>query len=376
MMATTRTLRAQRGTSLVEAVVALAVMAFGMLAVVSVQSMLRLNADVAKQRSEAVRIAQDAMEDARAFAAIEAPLGGQSAFADIASAAGVAVAGLATNTTYTLTRTVVARPNPLDPNLPERAEPRRMQISIRVAWTDRNDQPQAVELNSIIAAIDPRVALLLVARPNGIPPRLPGGRNPAVPPSAVGLPGTGKSAFMPPAQSGGVVWLLDDTTGVITSVCTFPGTDLTQLVVSTQCASTPSYLISGFVRFAPGPSPDATAPAGTQIPLGMLALAVGAAFADGECFAEPVADPPLGYTAYYCRVPQSADTTWTGSTLLGPPLDLGQHDTCRYVSNVAGNAGHPLVYVHLDRSLANQNFLVVDQGVACPAGTQPHQPPP
>jgi Tfp pilus assembly protein PilV len=355
--------RTSLGTTLVEAVVALAVMAFGMLAVVSVQSMLRLNADVAKQRSEAVRIAQDAMEDARAFATIEAPLGGQSAFADIASAAGVAVAGLATNTSYTLTRTVV-----------ERNDPRRKEISIRVAWTDRSDQAQAVELNSIIAAIDPRVALLLVARPNGIPPRLPTGRNPAVPPSAVSLPGTGKSAFLPPAQSGGLVWLLDDTTGVITSVCSFPGTDLSQLVPATQCASAPSYLISGFVRFAPGLSPDAAAPAGTQIPLGMFAIALGAAFADGECFAEPVADPPLGYTAYYCRVPQSADATWTGSTRLSPPLDLEQHDTCRYVNDAVGNAGHPLVYVHLDRSLANQNFLVVDQGVACPNGTQPHQP--
>jgi hypothetical protein len=286
------------------------------------------------------------------------------------------VAGLATNTTYTLTRTVGERPDPLDPDLPERAEPRRKQISVRVTWTDRNDQPQAVELNSIVAAIDPRVALLLVARPNGIPPRLPNGRNPAVPPSAVGLPGTGKSAFMPPAQSGGVVWLLDDTTGVITSVCTFPGTDLTQLVPETQCVSAPSYLISGFVRFAPGPTPDAAAPAGTQIPLGMLALAAGVAFANGECFAEPVADPPRDYSAYYCRVPQSADATWSGSTRLGLPLDLDLHDTCRYVTDAAGNAGHPLVYVQLNRSLANQNFLVVDQGVACPAGTQPHQPPP
>jgi Tfp pilus assembly protein PilV len=366
MTLTFRPLRAQRGTSLVEAVVALAVMAFGMLAVVGVQSMLRLNADVAKQRSEAVRIAQDAMEDARAFAAIEAPLGGQSAFADIASAAGVVVDDRpGTNTSYTLTRTVV-----------ERNDPRRKEISIRVAWTDRSDQAQAVELNSIIAAIDPRVALLLVARPNGIPPRLPNGRSPAVPPAAVSLPGTGKSAFLPPAQSRGLVWLLDDTTGVITSVCSFPGTDLSQLVPATQCASAPSYLISGFVRFAPVLSPDAAAPAGTQIPWGMFAIALGDAFADGECFAEPVADQPRGYTAYYCRVPQSADTTWSGSTLLGPPLDLGLHDTCRYVNDAAGNAGHPLVYVRLDHSLANQNFLVVDQGVACPAGTQPHQPPP
>ena len=361
-----RSQRTQRGTSLVEAVVALAVMAFGMLAVVGVQSMLRLNADVAKQRSEAVRIAQDALENARAFAAIEAPLGVQSAFADIASAAGVAVAGLATNTTYTLTRTVV-----------ERNDPRRKEIAIRVAWTDRNDQAQAVELNSIIAAIDPRLALLLVARPNGIPPRLPNGRNSAVPPSAVSLPGTGKSAFLPPGSTSGYVWVFDDLSGVITNICNpASGVDLALLVPATDCFEQPSYLISGFVRFAPGASPDATSPAGTQIPVGVRAHAVGVEFANGFCYADPVQDPPLTHTAYYCRVRQSADTTWTGRTLLSTPLDLDLHDTCRYVTTASGNAGHPQVYVHLDRSLANQNFLVVDEGVICPTGTQPHQPPP
>jgi Tfp pilus assembly protein PilV len=365
MKTAVRPLRSARGTSLVEAVVALAVMAFGMLAVVGIQSTLRLNADVAKQRSEAVRIAQDAMEDARAFAAVEAPLVGQGAYADIASAAGVAVVGLTSNTSYALTRTVV-----------ERSDPQRKEISIRVGWTDRNDQPQVVELNSIVAAVDPRVALLLVARPNGIPPRRPNGRHPAVPPGAVSLQGTGKSAFVPPAQGTGLVWLLDDLSGVITSVCSFPGSDVSQLVPATQCISAPSYLIRGFIRFAPGLAPDAAAPGGTQIPVGMYAIGIGAAFGDGECFVDPVADPPLGYTGYYCRVPQSADATWTGTTRLGPPLDLDLHDTCRYITPAVGNAGHPLVYVHLDRSLANQNFLVVDEGVACPTGTQPHQPAP
>ncbi len=56
----------QRGISLIEAVVALAVMAFGMLAFVGLQSSLRFNGDVAKQRAEAVRIAQEAIEQWRA----------------------------------------------------------------------------------------------------------------------------------------------------------------------------------------------------------------------------------------------------------------------------------------------------------------------
>ena len=48
----------QRGVSLVEAIVAMAVMAFGMMAIVGLQTTLRQNSDIAKQRSEAVRIAR------------------------------------------------------------------------------------------------------------------------------------------------------------------------------------------------------------------------------------------------------------------------------------------------------------------------------
>ncbi|MDP1533833.1 MAG: prepilin-type N-terminal cleavage/methylation domain-containing protein, partial [Rubrivivax sp.] len=44
----------QQGVSLIEAVVALAVLAFGMLGLVGVQATLRGNADIAKQRAEAV----------------------------------------------------------------------------------------------------------------------------------------------------------------------------------------------------------------------------------------------------------------------------------------------------------------------------------
>ena len=45
----------------------MAVMAFGMMAIVGLQTTLRLNSDIAKQRSEAVRIAEEAIEEWRAF---------------------------------------------------------------------------------------------------------------------------------------------------------------------------------------------------------------------------------------------------------------------------------------------------------------------
>ena len=55
---TPRTRHSQRGTTLLEGLVAFLVLSLGMLSVVRVQSQMRLNTDVARQRSEAVRIAR------------------------------------------------------------------------------------------------------------------------------------------------------------------------------------------------------------------------------------------------------------------------------------------------------------------------------
>ena len=99
--------RTAAGVSLVEALVALAVLGFGMLAVVGAQGSLRLNSDVAKQRAEAVRIGQEALEDWRAFGQLPVdPDGVLRAFDDIQPRASAAVAGYTTNTAYTLVRQV------------------------------------------------------------------------------------------------------------------------------------------------------------------------------------------------------------------------------------------------------------------------------
>jgi Tfp pilus assembly protein PilV len=355
-----------RGTSLVEALVALAVMAFGMLAVVGIQATLRGNADVAKQRSEAVRIAQEAMESARGFSAIDITAG-QTAYASIVGVVDQAVASDTANTSFMLTRTVATR-----------TAPDRKELKVRVEWTDRSGLDQHVELNSIIGANDPRVSLALGAQPTGIPLRQPRGRHPAIPPQAVTVGES--SAFRPAPDDAGhdtVVWLFDNLSGVITSVCDFPaGADMSALVPANDCVEKSSYLVSGYVRFSFGNAPDASAPIDLQISFGMSANAVGI-YADGVCFVEPVReDAPLTFTRYYCRVPASADGKWSGTTLLVIPHDPNiAYDVCRYSNGAAGNTNHPQVYTLLDRSLANQNFLVIKQGVACPAGTAAHQPP-
>ena len=95
----------QRGVSMVEAIVAMAVMAFGMMAIVGLQSTLRLNSDVAKQRSEAVRIAEEAIEDWRAFSAMPTTAG-LKAYDDITVGALDDIAVVRANATYTLKQTV------------------------------------------------------------------------------------------------------------------------------------------------------------------------------------------------------------------------------------------------------------------------------
>ena len=75
----------QRGVTLLEALIAFLVLALGILTIGRVQTHLRLGSDIARQRSEAVRLGQEDLEAMRAFAVIAASAEARS-YADIASA--------------------------------------------------------------------------------------------------------------------------------------------------------------------------------------------------------------------------------------------------------------------------------------------------
>ena len=380
-----------RGTSLVEAIVAMAVMAFGMLAVVGIQSTLRLNADVAKQRSEAVRIAQDAMETARGFSVINAPGADQTAYADIASSAATDVAGLTTNTTYRLTRTVV-----------QHDFPPRKDVRIRVSWTDRNGDEQSIELNSIVGANDPLVALLLGARPNGIPLRQPLGRHEGIPSAAKSI-GGGLSAFKPPSPDGGVVWIFNELTGVIVGVCNTVVTgqaEITNADVSSCIDNASGQLLSGFVRFSTGDlqptAANAENPASTALNLSIaLALtSTGHPTPSHACYAAAPTSQTLAALSlqvpYYCVVFSNSNGVWSGRSSIVPQAfsdapespwliaddaadaRLDRYRVCRYTpatsdAEAVPNRDHPRTYVDVRTPLLNQNFLVIGAG----NGTQP-----
>ena len=165
-----------QGVSLVEALVALAVMSIGMLALVGVQSTMRLNSDLAKQRTEATRIASEEIERLRSFTSMAAVNGQPGiSYDEIASrvVANYQPPDGIGNTTYEVRRTVV--------DLATRSQ---KMVSVQVAWTDRTNQPQTVTLDSAISATAPTLGAMLLVPHRESPTSRHRGRHVSIPPSA------------------------------------------------------------------------------------------------------------------------------------------------------------------------------------------------
>ena len=121
--------RSLRGVALIEAMIAMLVMAFGTLALVGVQATLRLNSDIAKQRAEATRIGLADLERARNF--ISVAIGGTlgvswDEITDLVVAEVDQIDGVA-STKYSLNRTVTVPASSLN----------QKNIHVVVAWDDR-----------------------------------------------------------------------------------------------------------------------------------------------------------------------------------------------------------------------------------------------
>lgn len=237
-MARARSRSRHRGISLVEALVALAVMAFGMLALVGVQATMRLNSDVAKQRSEATRIATEEIERLRGFRAMAVVTGQPGiSYDEITSRTATYAAPDATigNATYSITRTVIAATGT-----------QQKTVAVRVGWTDRSGQAQSVTLESVISGTDPALSGLLAVPPVPSAVHQRGGRHPTIPPEAVDFPSLGRSGFKP-FGLGTVYWLFNNSTGDIVGVCTNAANAPPS--VSDSCDPITALLLSGEVSF-------------------------------------------------------------------------------------------------------------------------------
>jgi Tfp pilus assembly protein PilV len=364
--------RARRGVSLIEALVAMAVMAFGMLGVVGLQATLRGHADMSRQRTEATRIAQERIEGLRNFSVLETTAGAQ-AFADKVTFASTTVTGYTTNTTYTVSGAVT----------PTGAAAHKTLV-VDVSWADRTGATQTVRLMSAMAQIAPGLGASMVTAPQGGGGvREPEGRRRGIPPQAKNF-GDSTSGFRPPQATGTVAWVFNNTTGLITSICTTAAVDNATLTLAslTGCVTSPGLayqLISGYIRFATTATAagvtdptGAVAPAGIEVEVDQTFPTTGTR----NCFHEYAAT----YVAFFCAVPVTIPTpaTWSGrlqvkaSTLptLSPNLaDVtpANRKVCRYRADAS--------YVAVDGPRANENLVVIAAPLTCPTPpTYPHQP--
>ena len=419
---TPRTRHSQRGTTLLEGLVAFLVLSLGMLSVVRVQSQMRLNTDVARQRSEAVRIAQEDIEKLRAFSVIGVRAGA-SAFASVTSASRRvdSASGQTSNTSYELMREITAADAPLSKN-----------TRVSVAWNDRTGAQQQVVLSTLIAGHDPAYAGALQVHAKAPPVRAVLARSAWIPVQAKDL-GQGSSAFRP-VSGGTEAIVFDNTSGNVTARCSGVDAALSNANLSVAtlgvCEALQAYALSGVVRFTSATPPDAAA--ANDVP---LALSIAMAPSDGTpapaCRSEarksvtyaiagatrteavPIAASPatLGvstwvetgerFVAYHCVVvPAAPGAAWSGRASIVPTgwtLGTGASDNrvCRFSADADGsgaidsNLEHPDSYTALSSSLTQQNFLVIKGTQSCPTAatgtngaglvfadlsTVPHQP--
>ena len=398
----------QRGVSLIEAIVAMAVMAFGMMAVVGLQTTLRQNSDIAKQRSEAVRIAEEAIEQWRAFSIMGATSGSSVGYGDIQTPGTdttiVPDALNKFNTTFTLKRTVSAFPGVVPGSFPATAAGLKS-LRVEVSWVDRNGQPQSVTLDSIIAAADPALSGILTMAPpgGGLPSNPPLGRNPVIPVGAEDRDGGNKSIFIP---GSGVLWVFDNLTGVIVGVCNTVVTGQSQVTdADTQAcvASTTGFglPLSGYVRFATGlvkpTAADAEFPTSTALNLDVVLTlsSTGHASPDHVCYTNAPTSPPTTRRSvrYHCAIFFNANAVpvWSGISELvplafanppghvawdlavdapgAPDARASRYRICRYTPATSDaqpipNQWHPRTYTNVtpNERLTNQNFLVIRAG--------------
>ncbi|HMO48585.1 MAG TPA: hypothetical protein PKB14_21485 [Rubrivivax sp.] len=383
------------GISLIEAVVALAVIAFGMLAYVGLQSSMRFNSDVAKQRAEAVRIAQQAIEEGRAYSVVETKTG-QTAYADLADGSTSTVV-TGDNGSFTLQRTVTDAATTTDPLLIG-AAPRMKTLTVDVSWQDRNGETQNVRLSTTITASPPELAGTLAL------PRSGGGahgRHAAIPVRADTLSDNGRfSVYRPSGVTGAPVFVFNNMTGMIVGMCngaTLAQTSTWAAIQSLNCDNNANALpLSGFVRFSTGmvqpQAADAENPIDTALPLQVVLLDLtsrGQAAPTYSCYARTISLPTSRTVVpYFCAVffptgQAGLTPRWSGRSELVLPSaaaawqwavdkdddDAGHLRVCRYTpatsdAQVIPNQQHPRDYVDAEASeaLTDQNFLVIRAG--------------
>lgn len=333
----------QRGFTIIEALVALAVVAFGLMAVAGMQGMLARNVDVAKQRSEATRLAQERIEVLRAYTVIAAS-GGQASWDGLAGGTDTTITNAAFTRAWTLAGTA--------------SDPMR-RVSVSVTWADRSSEAQNVTLNSVISKTDPSdVGMLGFPLPQNTNLKRPKNRNLNIPVPALDL-GDGRSVYQLAANFAVV---FSNDSGYVVMQCGFTVTDASQL---DSCTAYSAFILAGYVSL----SGTSTFPASLAVNTSGLSGLTSTTCTLANAVDQNSGATISGYKYYLCVLALPANTTWSGTVKLNGMSSGTDFLVCRFqfavAAGISANARNVQPYNAVSESLDNQNYVLTTNS-SCP----------
>lgn len=359
---------ASRGFSLIEALIALAITAFGLVALAGVALKLAHSEDVARQRGEATRLAQEQIESFRSFTQL-ATEPGKNAWDSMGSGN---TSDQITNTTDFNTNTTFTRSWQV---FDSAGDPWR-RVSVTVAWTDRirgDAEPQSLTFNSIISKTDPfDSGALAFPQPGNTTLKRPKNRSMNIPVPAVDL-GEGKSAI--PVATG-LYAVFSNDTGWVVRTCNFNITSASQL---DQCPLTTAYIVAGYISLKSSGNGNGnnnntlSFPADLAINTTQISGSTGVVCNVSDARDQNDNTVVSGYKYYLCVVYVPAEgQAWSGTVrLAATALNNGTADVlvCRfqYAASNYSNANQRNVqpYSGVADSLDNQNYVITNLS-SCP----------
>ena len=376
--------RRQSGSSLIEAMIALLIMGAGMLSLSGMQMDLARGTDSTRQRTQALRLAQEKMEEFRSYTGIAGSVGA----AGTVNASALNWNALADGQDSVSGNAVYARSWTFGG---ASASPMRS-ASVRVTWTDRSGKAQSLTLSSVLSQTDPFDAGLL-----GFP--LPpisqiksiNNRSLAIPAAAIRL-GNQRSALA--FGRGGQYILFDDISANVLQICTLRGlsasSSAAQVIAAFQnsgqreCENLRAYTVSGYVGRDSSVSASDWKSIESGLGIDTSGISRNAAGTPGiRCQFSNAINHGSGetipdYKYYLCVIPLAEPAThsapdWSGKILLAGPAawqaNASPYYVCRYeyaaTQNLSdSNRRNLQPYSHVSTSISQQNYLVASDNNA------------
>jgi len=326
----------QRGFTLIESLIALLVVGAGMLLLSVTQMKLVQNADLARQRGEATRLAAEKIESSRGYTTI-------------AGTGATAWNGLAAGSDTSSSNTAYSRSWTVDGDI---SQPMR-QINVAVSWTDRAGAAQSVNLSSVISRTDPAdVGSLAFPLPANTTLKRPKNRNLNIPVPARDL-GNGESVVQL-ANNFAVVF--SDESGYVVKTCNFVVNTAADLA---NCTTTSAYIVAGYLSLDGTSTFPASLGVNSSLVTGSTAVSCSVSNAVDQTSGATI----NGYKYYLCVVSvASVGAPWSGKLQLSGMATGTDYRVCRFqypaAAGVNTNQRNVQPYSNVVESLDQQNYVI------------------